>query len=207
MREPVIQPIFPIPICVSQLERDYTPEERQFFAKQNSKQLRNIGNSMSNNNYVLNEPELAGIKVEIDNVLKSYRDNIIDPVQTDVEIYITQSWMNWTRPGEWHHKHTHSNSYLSGVFYVDADEAKDKIVFINDIYRAIKFEHKAVNHFNTETWDFTTRTGMLVLFPSWLQHMVEMKPQAHNKTRISLAFNTFVRGTLGKNNALTELKL
>ena len=47
MREPVIQPIFPIPICVSQLERDYTPEERQFFAKQNSKQSRNIGNTMN----------------------------------------------------------------------------------------------------------------------------------------------------------------
>jgi uncharacterized protein (TIGR02466 family) len=207
MIEPVVQPIFPIPVVLSQLDRDYTEEERKFFVKQNSKQTRNIGNSMSANNYILNEPEMAGLKQEIDQVLKQYLDNVISPVETDVELYITQSWMNWTRPGEWHHKHTHSNSLLSGVFYVSAEEGKDKIVFINDTYRLIKFQIKDINHFNTETWDYTTRTGMLVLFPSWLQHMVEMKPEAHTKTRISLAFNVFVRGTLGKQSSLTELKL
>ena len=207
MRTPIVQPIFPIPIVVSQLERDYTDEERKFFAKQNSKQQRNIGNSMSANNYILEEPELAGIKSEIEVVLKEYMDNIICPTQEDNELYITQSWMNWTRPGEWHHKHNHSNSYLSGVFYVDADEANDKIVFINDRYSTIKIPAKETNHFNTETWDFTTRTGLLVIFPSYLQHMVEMKAQNQKKTRISLAFNMFVRGTLGANKSLTELKL
>lgn len=207
MIKPQIQPIFPTPVLVSQLDRNYTEEERKFFAKQNSKQVRNVGNSMSVNNYILDEPELAGLKVEIEEVLKEWVDNIIAPVNSDIELYVTQSWMNWTRPGEFHHKHTHSNSYLSGVFYVDAEEAKDKIVFIDETYRAIKIAHKEVNHFNTETWDFTTRTGVLIVFPSWVKHMVEMKPSKDNKTRISLAFNTFIRGTLGKDNALTELKL
>lgn len=207
MIEPVIQPIFPVPVVLSQLERDWTAEEKQFFAKQNSKQMRNIGNSMSKNNYVLNEPEMAGLKAEIDVVLKQYVDNIIVPESDDVEIYVTQSWMNWTRKGEYHHRHTHSNSYLSGVVYINADEKIDKIVFINDVYRTIKFTHKETNHFNTETWNFTSRPGMLILFPSWLTHMVEIKGESHNNTRISLAFNTFVRGTLGANNSLTELKL
>jgi uncharacterized protein (TIGR02466 family) len=207
MIEPVIQPIFPVPVVLSQLERDWTAEEKQFFAKQNSKQMRNIGNSMSKNNYVLNEPEMAGLKAEIDVVLKQYVDNIIIPESDDVEIYVTQSWMNWTRKGEYHHRHTHSNSYLSGVVYINADEKIDKIVFINDVYRTIKFAHKETNHFNTETWNFTSRPGMLVLFPSWLTHMVEIKGDSHNNTRVSLAFNTFVRGTLGANKSLTELKL
>lgn len=207
MIDPVVQPIFPVPIVLSQLDRDWSPEEKQFFAKQNSKQVRNIGNSMSKNNYILNEPELAGLKAEIDEVLKKYVDNIICPESDDIEIYITQSWMNWTRAGEWHHKHTHSNSYLSGVLYINSDEKVDKIVMINDTYRTIKFKMKEINHFNTETWDFTARPGMVIIFPSWMTHMVEMKAQSQNNTRISLAFNTFVRGTLGANNALTELKL
>jgi uncharacterized protein (TIGR02466 family) len=207
MRTPVVQPIFPIPVVVSQLERDYTDEERKFFAKQNSKQQRNVGNSMSADNYILEQPELAGIKAEIQVVLNEYMENVICPQNTDNALYITQSWMNWTRPGEWHHKHTHSNSYLSGVFYVDADEEKDKIVFINDRYNTIKLPPKTINHFNTETWDFTTRTGLLVIFPSYLQHMVELKAASHKRTRISLAFNTFVSGTLGNNKSLTELKL
>jgi uncharacterized protein (TIGR02466 family) len=207
MRDPIIQPIFPTPICVSQLERDFTDVERKFLAKQNSKQTRNVGNSMSHNNYILNEPELADIKKEIEDVLLQWRDNIMAPAQDDIELYITQSWMNWTRPGEWHHKHNHSNSYLSGVFYIAADDTKDKLVFINDTYRTIKIQHKEVNHFNTETWDFSTRTGLLLIFPSWMQHMVEIIPEGNTKTRISLAFNVFVKGTLGSNNSLTELKL
>lgn len=207
MKEPIIQPIFPIAVAVSQLERDFTEEERKFFVSERTKQTRNIGNSMSKNNYVLDEPALAGLKKEIEVVLKSYLDNVVAPSSPDVELYITQSWLNYTRPGEWHHKHTHSNSYLSGSFYVSADEKLDKIVFINDTYKTIKIPSDKINHFNTETWDFTARTGLLVLFPSSMVHMVEKKAESHNNLRVSLAFNTFVKGTLGVNKSLTELKL
>lgn len=207
MRTPVVQPIFPTPVVISQLERDYTQTERQFFAKQNTRQSRNVGNSMSVNNYILDEPSLAELRAEIDVVLQEYVDNVLMPTNTDNRLYITQSWMNWTRPGEWHHKHTHSNSVMSGVFYVDADETADKIVFITDRYSTIKLQPKEINHFNTETWDFTVRTGALILFPSHLQHMVSLIPKTQKRTRISLAFNTFVSGTIGSNHSLTELKL
>lgn len=207
MKEPVVQPIFPTAVVLSQLEREYTETERQFFIKEKSKQSRNIGNSMSTNNYILDEPAMAELKQEINEVLKSYVENVIAPSSPDIELYITQSWLNYTRPGEWHHKHTHSNSFMSGVFYVNADEKLDKIVFINDTYRTIKIPSDKVNHFNTETWEFTSRTGLLVLFPSSMVHMVEKKAETHNNLRVSLAFNTFVRGTLGAKKSLTELKL
>lgn len=207
MREPIIQPIFPTPIVISQLERDWSQEEKTFFAHERSKQAKNIGNRMSVNNAVLHEPEMAELKAEIDTVLKQYVDNIIDPVSPDIEVYITQSWLNYTKAGEWHHKHTHSNSYLSGVLYVASEEEVDKISFMNNTYRTIKIPAKENNHFNAEQWYFTVKTGLLVIFPSWLEHMVDMKTTKENNTRISLAFNTFVRGTLGENKALTELKL
>ena len=44
-----------------------------------------------------------------------------------------------------------------------------------------------------------------VMFPSELQHMVEQK-QGKN-LRTSLSFNTFIRGDIGNNGELTELKL
>ena len=207
MQTPVIQPIFPTAVVVSQLDRDFTDVERKFFASQNSQQAKNVGNRMGKNNYILDVPELADLKTEITQVLKEYRDNIIDPINDDVELYVTQSWLNYTKAGEWHHKHTHSNSLMSGVFYVAAEEELDKIVFIDERYKTIKIPGKGYNHFNAETWDFTVRTGMLIVFPSHMQHMVEMKMSNHKNTRISLAFNTFVRGTLGNTNSLTELKL
>ena len=61
------------------------------------------------------------------------------------------------------------------------------------------------NIWNSETWWFALETGQLVMFPSSTTHQVETK-QGDN-TRISLAFNTFYKGTLGSNKDLTELIL
>jgi hypothetical protein len=33
--------------------------------------------------------------------------------------YITQSWLNYTETNQYHHKHEHPNSLVSGVFYVN----------------------------------------------------------------------------------------
>ena len=49
------------------------------------------------------------------------------------------------------------------------------------------------------------KTGDIVLFPSSLTHMVETKEG--DNTRVSLAFNVFIKGTIGNNKQLTELKL
>jgi hypothetical protein len=43
------------------------------------------------------------------------------------------------------------------------------------------------------------------MFPSSTTHQVETKKG--NNTRISLAFNTFYKGTIGSNKDLTELIL
>ena len=69
----------------------------------------------------------------------------------------------------------------------------------------IKPEIKEYNLYNSETWWFPVKTLDVVLFPSSLTHRVEVK-QGTN-TRISLAFNTFIKGTVGNNKKLTELRL
>jgi hypothetical protein len=46
---------------------------------------------------------------------------------------------------------------------------------------------------------------MIILFPSSTTHLVENK--GGDNTRISLAFNTFFKGTMGENSQLTELIL
>ena len=37
-------------------------------------------------------------------------------------IEITSMWGNVLKPGETHQPHSHSNNFLSGVFYIDADD-------------------------------------------------------------------------------------
>ena len=48
-------------------------------------------------------------------------------------------------------------------------------------------------------------SGELVLFPSYLRHMVPVNKS--DKERISISFNTFVKDKLGSENDLTELRV
>ena len=202
--EATINGIFPTPIYISKLERKLTPLELKFVDKNKKDFYKNDGNITSNNNYILNEEPFANIKKELDLRVQDYFDKIISPAN-NITPYITQSWLNYTETNQYHHKHAHPNSLVSGVFYINCHEEHDKIKFFNDNYKTIKLEVKDWNMWNSESWWFSVKTGDIILFPSSLTHMVETK-QGDN-TRISLAFNVFIKGTVGNNKSLTELIL
>jgi uncharacterized protein (TIGR02466 family) len=121
-----------------------------------------------------------------------------------VNLRITQSWVNYSEPGQFHHKHAHPNSYVSGVFYVQTNE-NDKIYFYKDGYQQIKFPPEKWNEWNSESWWFEAAEGKLILFPSNLTHMV---PTVEGDVvRTSLSFNSFPVGVVGEELDLTGLKL
>jgi uncharacterized protein (TIGR02466 family) len=202
--EASINGIFPTPIYISKLEKKLTPLELKFVDKNKKDFYKNDGNITSNNNYILNEKPFANIKKELDLKVQDYFDKVISPANK-IKPYITQSWLNYTETNQYHHKHAHPNSLVSGVFYINCHEKHDKIKFFNDNYKTIKLEIKDWNLYNSESWWFSVKTGDVILFPSSLTHMVETKEG--DNTRISLAFNVFIKGTVGNNKSLTELIL
>jgi len=203
MLNPVIHGIFPTPLIFTNIEREFTKEELEFFDEQSKTTYKNEGNITSLDNYLMRHDPMTTIKQEITSALQMYLDNIIKP-KDDVKPYITQSWLNYTAENQHHHKHAHPNSFLSGVLYVNADPEKDKITFFNDsMYKQIKLFPKEWNLYNAESWYFTVKPGDIVVFPSSLVHMVEQK--AGNNIRTSLAFNSFLRGAIGDKQSLTEL--
>jgi uncharacterized protein (TIGR02466 family) len=202
--EATINGIFPTPIYISKIDRKLTPLELKFVDKNKKDHYKNDGNITSNNNYILNEKPFANIKKELYLRVQDYFDKVISPANK-ITPYITQSWLNYTETNQYHHKHEHPNSLVSGVFYINCHEEHDKIKFFNDTYKTIKLEIKDWNIWNSESWWFSVKTGDIILFPSSLTHMVETK-QGDN-TRISLAFNVFIKGTFGDNKQLTELIL
>jgi uncharacterized protein (TIGR02466 family) len=204
MNEPVIHGLFPTPVVFSSINREFTEEEKAFFKKSNENTYKNEGNTTSLSQYIVNEPEMATIKSEIETAVNYYMDKII-VAKPEIKAYITQSWLNFTSENQYHHKHEHPNSFISGVYYIDADEATDKITFFKNGYKQIKLSPSEWTWWNAESWWFTVKTGSIVVFPSHLTHMVEQK--AGNNVRCSLAFNTFLRGTIGVNESLTELIL
>jgi uncharacterized protein (TIGR02466 family) len=199
-----INGIFPTPIYISKVDRKLTPLELKFVDKNKKDHYKNDGNITSNNNYILNEKPFANIKKELDLRVQDYFDKIISPAN-NITPYITQSWLNYTETNQYHHKHAHPNSLVSGVFYINCHEEHDKIKFFNDTYKTIRTEVKDWNMWNSESWWFPVKTRDVILFPSSLTHMVETKKG--DNTRISLAFNVFIKGTVGNNKNLTELVL
>ncbi len=202
--EAVINGIFPTPIYISKLNRELTNKELLFIDKNKLDCHKNEGNITSNDNYILNNKLFKDIKKELDLRVQDYFDKVISPAN-NITPYITQSWLNYTETNQYHHKHQHPNSLVSGVFYINCHEEHDKIKFFKDKYQIIKPEIKDWNIWNSESWWFSVKTGDVILFPSSLTHMVETKEGTN--TRISLAFNVFIKGTVGNNKNLTELIL
>lgn len=195
---------FPVPISMENLNRSLTEGEFKFFEIQ--KKQKNSGNFSSDETYILEKNEMSQLKTDILQGINNYFDNIICPIKK-VTPFITQSWLNWTTKNEFHHKHNHGNSFISGVFYIDVVEGVDSISFFNEHYSTIYIENdpNKTNVFNTNIINIAVKKGLLVLFPSSLTHSVHIKN--NDNVRISLAFNTFLKGTFGNNKALTEIIL
>jgi uncharacterized protein (TIGR02466 family) len=200
----VIHSLFATPIYFSKLNRKLNKEELLFIEETKLDIYNNEGNTTSNDNRILNNKAFKILKEELDLKVQDYFNKVISSNDA-ITPYITQSWLNYTETNQYHHKHEHPNSLVSGVFYVNCHEEHDKIKFFNDNYKIIKLEVKDWNIWNAQTWLFSVKTGDIILFPSSLTHMVETKKG--DNTRISLAFNVFIKGTIGDRKRLTELIL
>jgi len=205
MKEPNIQNLFPTPIYMTNMDRPFTKQELKFVEEQKKHCTKNEGNINTKDNYILNRKEFKNIKKFLDAACKDYLERIICP-KNNIELYITQSWLNYTEENQYHHRHEHPNSVVSGVLYFDSDKNKDMIKFFSNIkYLQINPEIDQYNIWNSSSWWFPVETGQLVMFPSSTTHQVDTKKG--NNTRVSLAFNTFYKGTIGSNSSLTELIL
>lgn len=198
----MIQNLFPIPIGFYDYEQGLSEENLKFLIEQ--KQRSNVGNTSSEDKYILKQKCLSDLTTFIEKSVHDYFMSTLCP-KGDVRLKITQSWLNWSKPGEWHHQHSHSNSFISGCFYINANEETDKIYFFKSEYQQFKFSPAEWNPYNSESWWFPVKSGHLILFPSSLAHRVD--PVEGTETRISLAFNTFPVGYLGSEDELTALHL
>lgn len=198
----IIENLFPTPVGFFKYEKDLSEENFKFLSEQ--KQVPNQGNTSSEDRYILKQKRLSDLTTFVEKCIHEYFMATYCP-KNDVRLRITQSWLNWSAPGQWHHQHAHPNSLISGCFYVNANKETDKIYFYKTLYEQIKFSPVEWNSYNSESWWYSVGTGDLILFPSSLTHKVE--PVEGTETRISIAFNTFPVGYVGNEQDLTALYL
>tara|TARA_B100000029_G_C17576836_1_gene958438 strand:- start:1536 stop:2222 length:687 start_codon:yes stop_codon:yes gene_type:complete len=201
--EALVEGIFPTPIYFSYLKRPLSEEEEKLVIQSKKKTFKNVGNISSKDTYILETKPFKKLKKDLLLRVEHFFYNVL--CYKDSKPYITQSWLNYTETNEHHHGHEHPNSIISGVFYIDADKKNDSILFKNTFYRQLQINIKDFNKWNSTSWWYPVETGKIVLFPSYLTHQVTSKKG--NNTRISLAFNVFLKGALGNNQELTQLQL
>lgn len=113
---------------------------------------------------------------------------MIDPKCKTV---VSDCWANINSPGSYNRKHTHFNSMLSGVYYPSVPENSGEIVFTDPRIQAyvITLPVTRKTGFTSRRIRRTPSEGEFILFPSWLEHSVEMNKS--DEERVSVAFNVF----------------
>ena len=155
--------------------------------------IENYGNFTSKSKNILAEIASKEVIEQIINCLYDYFYGIQCVAQSS-QIYITESWLNKTEPGQYHHRHWHPNSIVSGVVCIANEGNAGALTFITSTYDTLEFETTNANIYNSKSWSYVPKTNDVILFPSSVEHLVEKNNSEHS--RITLSFNTFVSGKI-----------
>jgi uncharacterized protein (TIGR02466 family) len=112
-----------------------------------------------------------------------------------------QGWANINRRGDYHNLHNHPHSYLSGTYYVAIPEQPENRQQRGDLNPgAISFfDPRSQANMNAIANDgqvdpefrVQPEPGMILLWPSFLHHMVH--PNFSDSPRISISFNVVLK--------------
>lgn len=115
--------------------------------------------------------------------------------QQKTGLFFGNSWININNRGDTNQIHLHHGSFLSGVYYVKANEDSGDIYFFRnfDQYFITNGMAEVVNHtpLSAGVVHYPPKTGRLIVFPSNLLHSVN--ENVDDEDRISIAFNIGIK--------------
>ena len=159
-----------------------------------------------------NDDNIPNIRNFIETSLQEYA---LIMHQSHNKMKITMSWLakhDYDIP-QYLFPHRHPNSVISGVYYVKADPNEHSgLTFVKDLgYGQTYVQHHAdpdledpSNQYAVHQATVPVKTGTLVLFPSWANHLVPHT--GDNKSpRCCISFNTWWEDGIGIDSLFTTL--
>ena len=202
-----IIPLFSIPLYTTVLNS--LPEKEKDFIF-NTKYKRSGWNNgdISVDTKILESEECLKIKSIIEQELEHFIDAL--GIRADLKFSIKNSWAVRHHLNDWSQSHIHSNSLFSGILYLKVDSNSGNINFRKSQntglgLASIRIPYTESNIFNLESYVITPVENQLVLFPSTLQHSVDINMSENE--RYAISFNVFPIGKLGNDLTLDELYL
>jgi uncharacterized protein (TIGR02466 family) len=112
--------------------------------------------------------------------------------------YISNMWCNVTNPNHRHPVHIHPNCYMSGIIYLTAPEKCGMTAFSDPRPSARVFEpnYSRMNETNAGLFRHQPERGVMLFWPSWLPHGVDIGFNDTKQDRIVVAFNIMIKGEI-----------
>lgn len=191
-----IFPVFSFPIFATKLSLKID-ELDKFIIKLNQEKLIKINleessGLTSEDKYILNKPQYFDLKNQIMNALLFYNQEYL---KYKTSFKMTTSWIAKTLNNTSSALHNHTNSFLSGVLYLQAEKNCGDIVFENMNICGIQIDVEEDTIYNTNKFQFVPSSGVLIFFPSRMYHKILNNNS--NKERLSIAFNFMPDGETG----------
>ena len=124
--------------------------------------------------------------------------NTIHQISRQGELYLTNFWININGKGSSNTPHTHSGLTYSGVFFIKVPKEMkggrflfyrnfNEADFISTEYMGLFKEGYQLKGYDYPINTISPKENMLIVFPSWVPHAVEIN--LSDEERISLSFN------------------
>lgn len=178
------------------------------FLLKNEAWKHNINNFLSEDNLLHKNPAYHYISEWFHECLQKVKEDL--EMECD-ELKITQCWANKSEFKQWHHPHIHSNSIVSGVFYV-TDSNSSTWFSTSSIWNLLSGENSDNvkltynNNKNSIIHKQQTIQGDLIIFPSSLYHSVD-EHLILDSDRYSISFNSFPSGKIGNFPSLSGMEI
>jgi|TARA_R100001530_G_scaffold66501_1_gene47560 uncharacterized protein (TIGR02466 family) len=128
-----------------------------------------------------------------DEVLKPFRLSLMKALKEYYPIYesnknlrLQEYWFNINGHKAYNRLHAHAGAFISGVYYVKAPKDSGDIYFQRKTNLNL-FKLDEVNKYNCEGYYEKPKENLLLLFPSWCEHLV--LGNNSKEDRISISFN------------------
>jgi len=161
-----------------------------FYLKDNDKECikkSNIGGWQSKN--LINDNELKFLINEIE--INS--NNFSKLINLKNNLKVSNIWININYFKDFNKLHHHSNTLLSGVYYIKTPDDCGNITFNHPSFDTIQYDWnesviKKYDNYNSAEFNLKSIKSKMYIFPSWLNHSVQPNLNK-NEERISISFN------------------
>tara|TARA_B100001113_G_scaffold2464_1_gene2097 strand:+ start:809 stop:1426 length:618 start_codon:yes stop_codon:yes gene_type:complete len=197
MNDPQIVPLFSQPLYINKIKLNQSMTDAVINTTCNDGNEGYNNGWMSDTQWLTTQPEIRSI---IEEHLSQYVFDTLAVDNTKHTLEHASSWVNLHKPGDSSGAHTHSNSMFSGVMYFKVPPNSGDILFrIQNMIptwctETLYPEVTEYNQYNMREARIPTEDGMILLFPSHLEHSVTLN---NSSDRYSMAFNYILRGQYG----------